>query len=157
MIVDKRPIKYNFSSRSMTKIIYIVVHDTGNSNKGANAINHYRYFNGGNRNASAHFFVDENGVVETVEISKAAWHCGDGHGRYGITNNNSIGIELCVNEGSDFEKTKANAIKLIRFLMESYGITKNNVVRHFDASRKLCPRSMSADNWKQWWIFKEMI
>ncbi|SHH53899.1 N-acetylmuramoyl-L-alanine amidase [Anaerosphaera aminiphila DSM 21120] len=157
MYIDKLPIKYNYSSRNGVVPKFIVVHDTGNKSSTADAHNHYKYFNGGNRNASAHYFVDDKGVVETVEVSLSAWHCGDGKGKYGITNSNSIGVELCINEGSDFEKTKSNALELIRFLMSTYNIGKNNVARHYDASRKNCPRSMSKNNWNDWWVFRELI
>ncbi len=149
MIIDKRPIKYNFSRRH-EKIKYIVIHDTGNSRFGAGAIAHYKYFNSGNKNASAHYFVDDKNIVETVEVSLAAWHCGDGKGKRGITNQNSIGIEICVNSDSDFNMAKLQAIELIRFLMDSYNIEKKNVVRHYDASRKTCPAAMSADSWAMW-------
>ncbi|MGO1580329.1 MAG: peptidoglycan recognition protein family protein [Peptoniphilaceae bacterium] len=156
MNINKMPIAYNFSKRN-SKVRFIVVHDTGNPSRGANAMAHYKYFNGGNRRASAHFFVDDKEIVETVEVSLSAWHCGDGRGKYGIWNYNSIGVELCINSDSDFTKTKANALNLIRFLMKAYNIPKSNVIRHYDASRKICPRSMSANNWREWWIFREMI
>jgi N-acetylmuramoyl-L-alanine amidase len=156
MIIDKRPINYNYSKRNQ-QVRYIVVHDTGNPSYGADALAHYRYFNGGNRSASAHYFVDDKMVVETVEVAKSAWHCGDGRGKYGIYNYNSIGVELCINKDSNWDKTKENALNLIRFLCESYNIPKSRVVRHYDASRKICPRRMSDDNWKEWWIFREMI
>lgn len=157
MQLNKQPIKYNFSSRHEVYPKYIVIHDTGNTSVAANAQAHYKYFNGAKRNASAHFFVDDKEIIETVEINLSAWHCGDGRGKYGITNRNSIGIEMCVNPDSDFNKTMENTIKLIRFLMKTYNIPKENVARHYDASRKICPRSLSQNNWESWWIFKEMI
>ncbi len=156
MLIEKLPIGMNFSKRGGSPK-FIVVHDTGNSSKGADAIAHFRYFDGGYRGASAHYFVDDKRVVETVEVANSAWHCGDGRGKYGIYNYNSIGVELCVNADGDWERTKERAIDLIRFLMRFYGIPKSNVVRHYDASRKICPRRMSADNWREWWIFREMI
>ena len=73
MIIDKRPIKFNYSTNRQA-IKYIVVHDTGNPNAGADALAHYRYFNSGNRKASAHYFVDDKGVVETVENARTSWH-----------------------------------------------------------------------------------
>ncbi len=54
------PIKYNFSSRKGKKVQFLVIHDTGNSGRGANAFNHFKFFGGGNRNASAHYFVDDH-------------------------------------------------------------------------------------------------
>lgn len=157
MNIEKKLIKYNFSSRNGKKIEYIVIHDTGNKNKGANADAHYNYFNGGNRNASAHYFVDDSKVLQLVKDSNSAWHCGDGQGKFGITNQNSIGIEICVNADGNYDKAVANAIELTRYLMKKYNIPLDRVVRHYDASRKLCPASMSANNWQKWLWFKEQL
>lgn len=101
MLLNKQLIHYNYSSRKNTPIAYIVVHDTGNPDPGADAMAHYRYFSGGNRKASAHYFVDDGGVVQIIEDAYAAWHCGDGRGKHGITNRNSIGVEICINRGID--------------------------------------------------------
>ena len=75
-----RPIKYNFSSRKGQKVKFLVVHDTGNSSKGADALAHQRYFGGGNRNASAHYFVDDKRIVQIIGDSYSSWHCGDNQG-----------------------------------------------------------------------------
>jgi N-acetylmuramoyl-L-alanine amidase len=153
--ITKRLIKYNYSLGN--DIRYIVIHDTGNKRKGANAYAHYRYFNSGNRRASAHYFVDDKGVFQLVEDYNASWHCGDGKGKYGITNHNSIGVEICINEDGDYEKAVDNTIDLVKCLMKKYDIPLDRVVRHYDASRKICPRSMSEDNWEKWWKFKERL
>ena len=49
MKINKKQIAYNRTSRNQ-KPVYIVIHDTGNPGKGANANAHFNYFNGGNRN-----------------------------------------------------------------------------------------------------------
>ena len=41
--------------------------------------------------------------------------------------------------------------------MSELNIPIERVVRHFDASRKNCPASMSANNWMEWYKFKEML
>ncbi len=157
MEINKKIIKYNFSSRKGIKIKYIVVHDTGNTKVGSGAYNHYIYFNGGNRNASAHYFVDHKEIIQTVEDENSSWHCGDGKGIFGITNANSIGIEICINEDGDFSLAQEKTLELIRFLMNKYNIPKENIVRHFDASRKICPKSMSAIGWRGWILFYDRI
>ena len=58
MNIEKKQIAYNRVTRN-SAIRYIVIHDTGNKSKGADADSHFRYFNGGNRNSSADFFVDD--------------------------------------------------------------------------------------------------
>ena len=40
------PIKYNYSSRKGKKVQFLVIHDTGNSGRGANAFNHFKFFGG---------------------------------------------------------------------------------------------------------------
>lgn len=150
-------IAYNHAARMGKRIEYIVVHDTGNPRSGADAYAHYRYFSQPGRNASAHYFVDSKEVIQTVEDHKAAWHCGDGRGRYGITNSNSIGVELCINLDGDWEETKSRGIVLIRELMSKHSIPKERVVRHFDASGKLCPRRMSSWGWREWTLFYDKI
>lgn len=147
--------KYNFSSRNGNAIKYIVLHYTGN--KGDTAKNNANYFNGGNRNASAHYFVDDNYIYQVVEDNNSAWAVGDGKGQYGITNSNSISIEMCcAKDGQITEKTEANAIELTKMLMSKYNISVDNVVRHYDASRKICP-NWSNNNWSRWTSFKNKL
>ena len=151
-------IKYNRSNRGGTPIKYIVVHDTGNPSRGANATAHYNYFNGGDRSSSADFFVDDTQVLCVNDYYKFyTWHCGDGHGKYGITNRNSVGIEFCINVDSDRDKTLARTAQLVRELMQELNIPIDRVVRHYDASRKNCPQSMSGNGWAQWYKFKEKL
>ena len=151
--MNKKLIHYNHSSRNGKKISYIVLHDTGNTAASADALNHYKYFSRGNRKASAHYFVDQDGVVQIIEDARSAWHCGDGRGKYGISNSNSIGIEICINEGNNMTKTLDFTRELIRELMDFYSIPKERVIRHYDASRKICPASMHPNNWGKWWGF----
>ena len=151
-------IKYNRSYRGGTPIKYIVVHDTGNPSRGANATAHYNYFNGGDRSSSADFFVDDTQVLCVNDYYKFyTWHCGDGHGKYGITNRNSVGIEFCINVDSDRNKTLERTAQLVRELMQELKIPIDRVVRHYDASRKNCPQSMSGNGWAQWYKFKEKL
>lgn len=151
-------IKYNRSNRGGTPIKYIVVHDTGNPSRGANATAHYNYFNGGDRSSSADFFVDDTQVLCVNDYYKYyTWHCGDGRGKYGITNRNSVGIEFCINVDSDRDKTLERTAQLVRELMQELNIPIDRVVRHYDASRKNCPQSMSGNGWAQWYKFKEKL
>ncbi|WP_278287279.1 peptidoglycan recognition protein family protein [Caloranaerobacter ferrireducens] len=153
--MTKKLIKCNYSLGNDIK--YIVIHDTGNKRKGADAYAHYRYFNSGNRRASAHYFVDDKEILQLVEDHNASWHCGDGKGKYRITNHNSIGVEICINEDGNYDKAVQNTIDLVKYLMEKYDIPLERVVRHYDASRKICPRSMSKNNWERWHNFKKEL
>lgn len=147
MTFEKKQIQYNRTKRT-GKILYIVIHDTGNKGKGASADAHFKYFNGGNRSASADFFVDSEKVLQINDYNLyATWHVGDGKGKYGITNQNSVGVEICVNSDGNYEEAVKKAVALTKFLMQKLNIPKERVVRHFDASRKNCPASMTEQDW----------
>lgn len=155
--IEKKQILYNRVART-AKIKYIVIHDTGNKSKGADADAHFNYFNGGNRSSSADFFVDDKKILQINDYNKYyTWHVGDGKGKYGITNQNSIGIEICVNADGDYNKAFLNAVELTKYLMKELNIPDERVVRHYDASRKNCPASMNANNWAKWEEFKELL
>lgn len=153
--IERKISNYNYSSRNGNSIKYIVLHYTGN--KGDTAKNNVDYFAGGDRNAIAHYFVDDNSIWQSVEENNSAWAVGDGKGAYGITNQNSISIEMCCNSsGVISEKTETNALELVKYLMSKYNISISNIVRHYDASRKICP-NWSADNWSRWITFKNKL
>ena len=115
------------------------------------------FFNGADRQSSAHYFVDDKQILRVVKDSDKSWHCGDGRGLNGITNENSIGVEMCINSDGDFNKTYLNALKLTKYLMKKYNIPLENVVRHYDASRKICPNIWKENNWEKWNRFKEAL
>lgn len=131
---------YNRGKRSagLGSIKYFVVHYTGTS---ACAKNNCIFFSGGNRGASADYFIDKDGSIwEYNDITGGyySWHCGDGKGRYGITNSNSIGVEV-VSAGEDFTSAQIAAIAaLYAYICGKLG-RRLEVVRHYDASRKSCP------------------
>ena len=146
----------NYSAQNGAKR-YIVWHDTGV--KGQTAAGNANYFKSVDRQASAHYFVDKTSIYEVVAPNLVAWHCGDGNGAYGITNANSIGIELCPEaDGSIHAQTLANALLLGKKLMSDYGISYDNNVRHYDASRKNCPQYLNTDGrWTKWYAFKAQL
>lgn len=155
LTIQRKISAYNNGSRNGNAIKYIVMHYTGN--KGDTAKNNVDYFSGGNRSASAHYFVDDNSIWQSVEDNRASWNCGDGKGAYGITNQNSIGIEMCCNASGEVSATtEANALELVKHLQSKYNIPNSNVVRHYDASRKVCP-NWSANGWARWISFKNKL
>lgn len=141
MQINKHHGKYNIVRRS-SKPTYIVCHYTGSgTSKAGSALANCKYFARANRNASAHYFIDDSGIWEYADPSTyTTWHCGDGHGKYGITNSNSIGIEVCMNGNNPYTQTEIDYLKqLVQHLMSQFGIPADHVVRHYDASRKRCP------------------
>lgn len=129
--------KYNISKRD-SKPRYICVHYTGGTGC---AKNNVIYFRSGNRNASADFFIDSCEIWRfNPNVSKYyTWAIGDGHGRYGYTNANTINIEV-VSSGEKFTTSEKKRLRyLVKRLMRRYGIPAESVIRHYDASRKICP------------------
>ena len=134
--------EYNIRPRNASDVRYIVVHYTGSgtSAEGAARANCI-YFSGGDRQASAHYFIDDGSIYEYADPAEyLCWHVGDGRGVYGITNTNSIGIEICMDGDNPFtEREIARLQWLVCKLMHEFNVPAERVVRHYDASRKLCP------------------
>lgn len=157
MNIEKRLISKNYSKGVTIKPLYITVHETDNTAAGANADAHYRYWNSNDSaNSSVHFVVDDTKVIQLLELNQKAWHVGDNKGYSNITNNNSIGIEVCVNSDGDYAKARQNAIELVQYLLGVTGLSVDKVVRHNDASGKYCPRKM-LDNPQLWTDFKNAV
>lgn len=159
-------ISYNVTpmTRSKEDINYIVIHDTGNKDSGANAEMHFRYFNTGNRNASADVFVDDIQPLKVNDWYKyKTWHCGDNYYGYKhpeCRNSNSIGIEICVNR--DTKKAIANTVTYVKKVMKELNIDIDHVIRHYDVTHKMCPGTIpmvdSSPSVNQNWIaFKKAL
>lgn len=152
-----KQIACNFSVRG-EPIRYIVIHDTGNPSAGSDARAHFNYFNSANRSSSADIFIDDDECWIVNDYHKYySWHCGDGQGKYSITNSNSVGIEMCVNSDGNYEMAFRNTVDIARKLMEELNIPLDRVVRHYDASRKNCPASMNKGGWYKWNEFKDLL
>lgn len=154
----------NYTKGRAGKIAYIVIHYTAND--GDTALGNASYFARARVSASAHYFVDQKEVWQSVRDVDTAWHCGGGlQGSGGHTfhvrckNYNSIGIEMCSakSKGEYYipDATQERAIELVRQLMTKYNIPLDRVIRHYDVTGKLCPRPF-VDKVK-WAEFKERI
>lgn len=127
------------------KPAYIVIHETDNWSKGADAKAHATAMKNGNLAGTVHYYVDSKSIYQTLEHSDGAWAVGDGKGKYGITNRNSINIEICVNPETDYYKAVDKAEQLAAQLLKQYGWGTDRLKRHYDVSRKNCPRRIQAE------------
>ncbi|MBQ4160530.1 MAG: N-acetylmuramoyl-L-alanine amidase [Clostridia bacterium] len=153
----------NYSQRQ-GKVEYIVVHYVGAT---GGAKDNAMYYNREYVGNSAHFFVghaSENAAVyQSVPPEKRAWHCGSETGKYKhpyCRNDNSIGIEMCCHydktRGWYFDnETVKRASELVRMLMQTYGVTADRVLRHYDVTGKLCPAPLTDEN--AWAAFKQSL
>ena len=133
--------KTNYKKKSSKKNKYIIIHYTAND--GDTAWGNCHYFYEEYRGASANYFVDEKSIYRCVKDEDVAW------GVNQTWNNQSIHIELCSrNTKKDksgayyfLEETVENAIWLTKELMAKWGIPVENVLRHFDCTRKIVPKT----------------
>ena len=139
-------------ARNAQAIKYIVIHYTGNDGDTAQA--NAKYYASTVVKSSAHYFVDNKEIVQSVPDLRVAWAVGGkkypscpqtgGGTLYNICRNtNSISIELCdaKRDGTyaPAPETVKAALELTRELMAKYNIPQKNVIRHFDVTGKLCP------------------
>ena len=151
----------NFRVGRTQPVRYIVLHYTANN--GDTAKNNCDYYHRvGGLQASAHYFVDEHGAMQSVREGDTAWHCGAlAYWHPECRNGNSIGIEMCSRKRADGSyyikpETVANAATLAREIMQRYGIDTDHVLRHYDVTGKRCPMPW-VDDPAQWAAFKDML
>ena len=154
-----------YSGRGGNSIKYIVVHYTAGN--GDTAMNNAQYFhNNSGLQASAHYFVDEHSVVQSVRDTDGAWHCGgplesSHHPLHNICmNRNSLGVEMCSDKVNGkyiiTAQTVDRTVELVRWLMAKYGIDADHVVRHYDVTGKDCPEPWVRDE-SLWRKFKARL
>lgn len=160
------------NARQTGSIKYIVIHYTAND--GDSDEGNANYFKSP-RGASAHYFVDDDSVTQSVPDNYIAYSVGGskyktctqtGGGKYyaKAKNANTINIELCdtVKNGNiaPTQKTIENALALTKTLMKKYNISADNVIRHFDVTGKGCPAywcATAANNTKWLTEFKNRL
>lgn len=143
--------------RSVKTIKYIVIHYTAND--GDSDESNGAYFKNNAIETSAHYFVDGDSITQSVPDNYVAWHCGAiTYKHHECRNANSIGVEICddIKNGVVYpgEETIKNVIELVENLKKKYNIPKENIIRHFDVTGKICPAywSGSKENDRKWKI-----
>lgn len=115
---------------------FLCIHTTDNYNVGAKALNHAKLQkNGNSRQASWHYQVDDIKAYQSFPNNYRCWHAGAG-------NNKSIAIEICVDKGSDWNKTMRNAVQLAAKILKDEKIPINKMVQHNYFTGKNCPRDI---------------
>ena len=72
-------------------------------------------------------------------------------------NLNSVGIESCVDQGSDLWYTWHVTAQLVANLMLEYNLDITRVVGHHFFAAKDCPQPLLENNMEIWWIFIDMV
>ena len=188
MNIKKQTSTTNTSTRRVP-IKYLAIHYTaGTTSKKGAALSTAKYFAKPKTGASADFIVDDVDAVQynPDPIHRYCWAVGTKNGPrktkagatlYGkATNSNTISIEICstLKSGYVYKETSANspgwyftdavlnnAVELTKYLMKTYNIPPERVIRHYDVTGKFCPGVVgwnedTGSTW-QWKKFKSRI
>jgi N-acetylmuramoyl-L-alanine amidase CwlA len=155
------------SGEAIEKVTYIVCHDTAND--GATALQNVNYFiqsANGTDQASAHAFVDDQGVIIDLLLSEKAWHVRYNAGiapniAGNFANDHAIGVELCYSTKGVFSTLKAyqNYCTYIVSLMQEYKLDTTKLIQHaeLDPTRRTDPINAFSTIGKTWAMFLEDI
>lgn len=99
-------------------LLYLTVHETGNTRTGAFAQQEANFLKsgGGSSNVAFHFAVDHLGAFQCLPLNRIGWHAGDGcdSRAQDIGCFASVAIETCVGNNNQYkDATRANLLKLI--------------------------------------------
>lgn len=129
----------NFSSRNGKKIEYVVIHWFGvGTINGAIAS-----FQNPSRQASAHYLVSDNRIVQMVDEKDCAWHCGNLN-----MNQRSIGIENDANPDKQLSEASYKTCgKLLREICDRYQIPldREHIKGHKEIKPTQCPGTINID------------
>lgn len=129
---------------------FLTIHSTGNPSSTAKNERGWLTNPSNTRTASWHIVVDEREAIEAIPLTEVAYHAGTAAG-----NSTSIGLEIC--ESGNREKTLAHAAEVAASILKKYGWGVDRLRRHYDWSKKNCPRILSANNWAGWNDFKKLV
>lgn len=147
--ISEQLIKFNRSGQSLSPQGF-VVHSTATPN--ATAQNEHDYFNGGDRQASAHYFADDTTIIRCIPENEVAWHAGQ------TANHKFLSVEM--SEFSDptrFQNVWDRTVWLVADACVRYGWTTGpNVYSHrgisalYGETDHTDPIQYLADHGKTW-------
>jgi N-acetylmuramoyl-L-alanine amidase CwlA len=142
---------YSRPGTQSSKIRNIVIHYTANPGTGAEQ--NRNYFEGlkdsKKTKASSHFIVGLEGeIVQCVPTWEIAYASND-------RNSDSVSIETChlKSDGAYTDATYDSLVHLTAWLCEKFGLTEEDIIRHYDITGKICPKYF-VDNEEAWKQFK---
>lgn len=132
----------------------IVIHYT--ANPGATAKQNRDYFEGLKDShitkASSHFVVGIEGeIVQCIPTWEVAYASND-------RNLDTVSIECCHPDESGVftEETYRSMVQLTAWLCEKFGLSQDDVIRHYDVTGKICPKYFVEDE-EAWVKFKKDV
>ncbi|MCD7761278.1 MAG: peptidoglycan recognition protein family protein [Clostridiales bacterium] len=129
--------EYSRPGTELETVNGIVVHYVGNPGTTAQA--NRNYFEGlsetGETHASSHFVIGLEGeIIQCVPLDEIAYCSND-------RNSDTISIECCHpgEDGAFTQETYDSLVKLVAFLADYYDLGRDQIIRHYDVTGKLCP------------------
>lgn len=141
--------EYSRPGIALEEVNGIVIHYTANPGTSAQA--NRDYFEGlkdsHETKASAHFIVGLEGeIVQCIPTAEIAYASND-------RNSDTLSIECCYEneDGSFNQATYESVVHLTAWLCARFGLTSEDVIRHYDITGKLCPIYYveNPDAWEQ--------
>ena len=114
----------------------VVLHYVGNPKSSAMANrNYFENQKNGGRYVSSHYIVGLEGEILRCVPENEVAYCSNRANTY------SISIECCHPDatGKFTEETTASAAELCAYLLKKYGLSVDDLIRHYDVTGKQCP------------------
>lgn len=143
------PNDYSRPGERLPEVNSIFVHYTANRN--TSAAQNRSYFESlkdtHERSASAHFIIGYDGeIIQCIPFEEIAY-------AVKTRNYDSISIECCYEsaDGSFTKETYDSLIHLLAYLVKKYGLSTDDILRHYDCGGKKCPLYYveHEDDWEQ--------
>lgn len=132
------PNKYSRPEIRLEKVKGIVVHYT--ANPGSTAMENRNYFEGLKdshaTHASSHFVIGLEGeIVQCIPTKEEAYASNE-------RNSDTLSIECChyAEDGKFSDRTYSSLVKLCAYLCHRFGLTQDDIIRHYDVTGKDCPK-----------------
>jgi len=147
--------EYSRPGEPLEEIKNIFVHYTANPN--TSAAQNRNYFENLKDNhdvpgASSHFIIGINGeILQIVPLDEIAY-------AVQTRNEDSVSIECCFkNQNGQFtQETYDSLIELLAWLVDTYGLEPDDILRHYDCGGKKCPLYY-VEHEDAWRILKEDV
>lgn len=126
---------------SLKKINGIVIHYTANPGTDAKANRNYfesrkDYPDESQYKVSSHYIIGLDGtIIQCIPDSEIAYASNK-------RNSDTLSIECCHPDksGEFSENTYESLIHLVSYLCDKYELNENNIIRHYDITKKICPK-----------------
>ena len=129
---------YSRSGVALKKVKGVVIHYV--ANPGSTAKENRDYFNNLQNThitkASSHYIVGLDGeIIQCIPQNEISYASNN-------RNKDTISIECCHpgKDGKFNEKTYDSVVRLTAWICKMYGLSSQNVIRHYDVTGKMCPK-----------------